>query len=110
MHERKEMMAEMADAVIALPGGFGTLDELFEMLTWKQLDLHQMPISILNTAHYYDHLIKHLDHMVQEGFLKERNLSALHIESNPVDLVTYLMNYEPEKMEKKWIYRGKKEV
>ena len=110
MHERKEMMAEMADAVIALPGGFGTLDELFEMLTWKQLDLHQMPISILNTAHYYDHLMKHLDHMVQEGFLKERNLSALHIESNPEELVTYLMNYEPEKMEKKWIYRGKKEV
>jgi len=55
-------------------------------------------------------LIKHIDHMVQEGFLKERNLSALHIETNPEELVSWLMHYEPEKMEKKWIYRGKKEV
>lgn len=110
MHERKQMMAEMADAVIALPGGFGTLDELFEMLTWKQLDLHQMPVSILNTAHYYDHLLNHVNHMVQEGFLKERNLTALHIETEPEALVKYIMEYEPEKVEKKWIYRGNKEV
>jgi uncharacterized protein (TIGR00730 family) len=110
MHERKQMMAEMADAVIALPGGFGTLDELFEMLTWKQLDLHQMPVSILNTANYYQHLLKHMDHMVQEGFLKDRNLAALHVENDPEILAAWLMAYEPEKMEKKWIYRGNKEV
>ena len=110
MHERKEMMAEMADAVIALPGGFGTLDELFEMLTWKQLDLHQMPVTILNTANYYEHLLRHVDHMVQEGFLKERNLAALHVDNDPEKLVEWLMAYEPEKMEKKWIYRGNKEV
>lgn len=106
MHSRKQKMAELADGVIALPGGFGTLDELFEMLTWKQLDLHQMPISILNTNGYFDHLISQLQHMVDEGFLKSPNLEALQIETNPEQLVDYIMAYEPEKMEKKWIYRG----
>ena len=106
MHSRKQKMAELADGVIALPGGFGTLDELFEMLTWKQLDLHQMPISILNTNGYYDHLLAQLQHMVDEGFLKSPNLEALQVETNPETLVDYIMAYEPEKMEKKWIYRG----
>jgi uncharacterized protein (TIGR00730 family) len=106
MHSRKQKMAELADGVIALPGGFGTLDELFEMLTWKQLDLHQMPISILNTNGYYDHLMAQLQYMVDEGFLKSPNLEALQVETNPETLVDYIMAYEPEKMEKKWIYRG----
>jgi uncharacterized protein (TIGR00730 family) len=106
MHSRKQKMAELADGVIALPGGFGTLDELFEMLTWKQLDLHQMPISILNTNGYYDHLLAQLKHMVDGGFLKSPNLEALQVETNPEALVDYIMAYEPEKMEKKWIYRG----
>lgn len=106
MHSRKQKMAELADGVIALPGGFGTLDELFEMLTWKQLDLHQMPISVLNTNGYYDHLMAQLQHMVDEGFLKSPNLEALQVETNPALLVDYIMGYEPEKMEKKWIYRG----
>ena len=106
MHSRKQKMAELADGVIALPGGFGTLDELFEMLTWKQLDLHQMPISVLNTNGYYDHLMAQLQHMVDEGFLKSPNLEALQVESNPAVLADYIMGYEPEKMEKKWIYRG----
>lgn len=106
MHSRKQKMAELADGVIALPGGFGTLDELFEMLTWKQLDLHQMPISILNTNGYFDHLLAQLGHMVNEGFLKSPNLEALQVETNAEMLVDYLMAYEPEKMEKKWIYRG----
>lgn len=106
MHSRKQKMAELADGVIALPGGFGTLDELFEMLTWKQLDLHQMPISVLNTNGYFDHLLAQLQHMVDEGFLKSPNLEALQVETNPAVLVDYIMGYEPEKMEKKWIYRG----
>jgi uncharacterized protein (TIGR00730 family) len=106
MHSRKQKMAELADGVIALPGGFGTLDELFEMLTWKQLDLHQMPISVLNTNGYFDHLLAQLQHMVDEGFLKSPNLEALQVETNPEALVDYIMAYEPEKMEKKWIYRG----
>jgi predicted Rossmann-fold nucleotide-binding protein len=76
------------------------------MLTWKQLDLHQMPISVLNTNGYYDHLMAQLQHMVDEGFLKSPNLEALQVESNAEAMVDYIMGYEPEKMEKKWIYRG----
>lgn len=106
MHERKQLMAELADGVIAMPGGFGTFDELFEMLTWKQLDLHQMPIAIFNTAGYYDLLLQQLQHMIQEGFLKERNLTALHVESDATKLADWMMEYVPEKMEKKWIYRA----
>ncbi len=106
MHARKQYMANRADGVIALPGGFGTLDELFEMLTWKQLDLHQMPISILNTNGYYDHLLAQMQHMVDEGFLKLPNLEALQVEQDPDKLIDWIMAYEPEKMEKKWIYRG----
>jgi uncharacterized protein (TIGR00730 family) len=106
MHARKQLMANRADGVIALPGGFGTLDELFEMLTWKQLDLHQMPISILNTNGYYDHLLAQMKHMVDEGFLKVPNLEALQVEQDPDVLIDWMMAYEPEKMEKKWIYRG----
>jgi uncharacterized protein (TIGR00730 family) len=106
MHVRKQLMANRADGVIALPGGFGTLDELFEMLTWKQLDLHQMPISILNTNGYYDHLLAQMQHMVDEGFLKMPNLEALQVEQDPDVLIDWMMAYEPEKMEKKWIYRG----
>ncbi|CAM3821979.1 TIGR00730 family Rossman fold protein [Aquirufa aurantiipilula] len=106
MHERKQLMAELADGVIAMPGGFGTFDELFEMLTWKQLDLHQMPIAIFNTAGYYDLLLQQLQHMIQEGFLKERNLTALHVESDATKLADWMMDYVPEKMEKKWIYRA----
>ncbi len=106
MHARKQLMANRADGVIALPGGFGTVDELFEMLTWKQLDLHQMPISILNTNGYYDHLLAQMQHMVDEGFLKMPNLEALQVEQDPDVLIDWIMAYEPEKMEKKWIYRG----
>ncbi len=106
MHARKQLMANRADGVIALPGGFGTLDELFEMLTWKQLDLHQMPISILNTHGYFDHLLAQMQHMVDEGFLKVPNLEALQVEQDPDVLIDWMMAYEPEKMEKKWIYRG----
>jgi uncharacterized protein (TIGR00730 family) len=106
MHARKQLMANRADGVIALPGGFGTLDELFEMLTWKQLDLHQMPISILNTNGYYDHLLAQMQHMVDEGFLKMPNLEAIQVEQDPDVLIDWMMAYEPEKMEKKWIYRG----
>lgn len=106
MHERKQMMAKLADGVLTLPGGWGSMDELFEILTWKQLDLHQMPVGLLNTNHYYDHLIAQMKHMIQEGFLKERNLSALHIEESPEAIVEWVMGYQEEKMEKKWIYRG----
>jgi uncharacterized protein (TIGR00730 family) len=106
MHTRKQIMAEKADAVITLPGGFGSMDELFEILTWKQLDLHEMPVGILNINRYYDLLIQQMQYMVDEGFLKEANLAALYVESDPEAMVEYMLTYAPEKMEKKWIYRG----
>lgn len=85
MHERKALMAEKAGGFIALPGGYGTLDELFEILTWGQLELHRKPIGLLNVNGYYDHIVAHVNHMVQEGFLSETNrdmlLVADHIEA-----------------------------
>ena len=72
MHTRKLMLYERCDAAIILPGGFGTLDELFEMLTWNQLSIHDKKIFILNTAGYYDHLIAHIVHMQSENFLYDK--------------------------------------
>lgn len=70
MHERKALMAELADGFVALPGGYGTLEELFEVLTWAQLGFHPKPVGLLNICGYYDLMIQFLDHMVKEGFLK----------------------------------------
>lgn len=72
MHVRKRMMYELADAAIILPGGFGTLDELFEMLTWNQLKIHNKKIYILNSGGFYDHLLQHLRQLEKEGFLYDR--------------------------------------
>lgn len=73
MHERKAIMAERADAFVALPGGYGTLDELFEILTWRQLHLHQKPIGLLNVKGYFDPLLQMVDRMKEEGFLRAEN-------------------------------------
>ncbi len=77
MHERKHKMADMADAFIALPGGFGTLEELGEILTWVQLELIKKPVAVLNINGYYDLLLSQLDHMVKEGFLQPKNRKLL---------------------------------
>jgi uncharacterized protein (TIGR00730 family) len=90
MHERKQRMADLADCFIALPGGMGTLDELAEILTWKQLGLISKPVGLLNTRGYFDPLIKQLEKMVAEGFLKKENLMAIQITDNPLQLLTLL--------------------
>ena len=82
MHERKLKMHELSDAVVALPGGFGTLEELFEMLTWAQLDIHTKPIALLNINDYFEHLIKMIEHMLKEGLLKTEYESLLAVESD----------------------------
>lgn len=102
MHTRKYKIFDLCDAIIALPGGFGTLDELFEMITWAQLGLHQFPIGILNTRGYYDHLILQIDHMVKEGFLKPVFRSMLIIEEAPEQLLQKMETYEAPGSEK-WI-------
>ena len=90
MHTRKKMMYELCDAAVILPGGFGTLDELFEMVTWNQLSIHDKLIFILNSGGYYDHLIAHIDRMQQENFLYEEARKRLIILGSPQDLLTHL--------------------
>ncbi|MCA9638069.1 MAG: TIGR00730 family Rossman fold protein [Myxococcales bacterium] len=78
MHARKMVMAQLADAFIALPGGFGTLDELFEVTTWTQLGYHQKPVGILNVAGYFDHLLRFVDHAASRGFIRGPHRGILH--------------------------------
>src|SRR5580698_11585648 len=79
MHERKALMAKEADAFIALPGGFGTLDEFFEILTWAQLAIHAKPCVLINTGGYYDHLLSFLQLAIDQGFLKRETFALIHI-------------------------------
>jgi len=102
MHDRKAKMNELCDGVIALPGGFGTMEELFEMLTWAQLGLHQKAIGILNIDGYYDHLIDLLDRMVEEGLLKMVNRKMLIESKNSVDLISKMFAYQAPLVDK-WI-------
>ena len=95
MHERKLKMAELGDGVIALPGGFGTLEELVEMLTWAQLDLHRKPIGILNTEGYYDLLRQFFNHMAQEGLLKEANRDLAIFDEDIHRLYQKMSSFEP---------------
>lgn len=102
MHERKAKMAELSDAFIALPGGLGTLEELFEVLTWGQLGLHDKPCGLLNVAGYYDHLLAFVDHAVGEGFLRRAHVDMITIADSPTELLDRLKRYSPRAVAK-WI-------
>lgn len=102
MHERKTKMNDLCDGVIALPGGFGTLDELFEMITWAQLGLHKKPIAILNINGFYDSLIELIQTMTDKGLLKEANQKMLLVSDNIEDLLDKMKNYIPPTVGK-WI-------
>jgi uncharacterized protein (TIGR00730 family) len=106
MHERKTKMHELSDGVIALPGGFGTMEELFEMLTWAQLGLHKKPIALLNINGFYDHLKSLLKVMVTSGFLKEINFNMLLVSGEIEDLLTKMDNYRAP-LVGKWITTDK---
>jgi uncharacterized protein (TIGR00730 family) len=93
MHERKTKMNDLCEGVIALPGGFGTLEELFEMLTWAQLGLHKKPIAILNINGFYDSLIELTETMVEKGLLKDVNQKMLLVSDNIDDLLNQMKNY-----------------
>src|SRR5215218_8256973 len=93
MHQRKSQMADMSDGFIALPGGIGTLEGFFEVLTWGQLGIHAKPAGILNIERYFDGLTGFLDHAVEEGFLRESHRHAIMVESNPVRLLDRLRAY-----------------
>ena len=90
MHERKRRMADLANAFVALPGGWGTLDELAEILTWRQLGLVKAPVAILNTNNYFDTLLKQMEVMVTEGFLSTQNLADLLVAETPETLLSQL--------------------
>jgi uncharacterized protein (TIGR00730 family) len=87
MHERKALMAELSDGFIALPGGVGTMEELFEVLSWRQLGIHNKPCGLLNYRAYYDHLVRFLDHAVAQGFLKPQDRSLLLVEDTPAAML-----------------------
>jgi uncharacterized protein (TIGR00730 family) len=105
MHERKTKMHDLCDGIIALPGGFGTLEELFEILTWAQLGLHKKPVGLLDINGFYDHLKNLLRTMVDEGFLKEINYKMLLISDDINDLLVQMKGYIAPVIPK-WISEG----
>lgn len=104
MHERKALMADRSDAFIALPGGLGTLEELFEVLTWTQLGVHAKPCGLLNIADYYGRLSHFLDHAVSERFIRSEHRAMLLIENDPAALLQRLETWRPPRVEK-WLDR-----
>ena len=93
MHERKSMMATLSDGFIALPGGFGTLEEIIEMLTWGQLQFHDKPCGVLNVGAYFDHLLAYLDHAQQEGFLRPEHRQMLLQDTDAAGLIQQFERY-----------------
>ena len=102
MHERKTMMASLADGFIAMPGGFGTLEELIEIVTWAQLRFHEKPCGILNVSGYFDHLLSYLDHAEAEGFLRAENRRMLLVDAKAEGLLRQLKDYTAPRVDK-WI-------
>jgi uncharacterized protein (TIGR00730 family) len=105
MHERKALMAELSDAFVALPGGLGTLEELFEIYTWGQLGLHRKPCGLLNVEGYYDGLTNFLDHAVSERFVREEHRYMLIVEEDPKPMLDRLEGFDPAALTPKWIDR-----
>jgi len=95
MHARKALMADLADAFIAMPGGFGTAEEFFEALTWAQLALHLKPCGLLNVKGYFDPLIRFVDHAVQEGFIHPAHRDLMLVDGSPEALLGRLASYKP---------------
>jgi uncharacterized protein (TIGR00730 family) len=100
MHQRKKMMADLSDAFVAMPGGAGTFEELFEVYTWAQLGYHQKPVALLNIDGYYDPLIAMLAHTVEEGFMRQTYLDILQVEAEPAALIARLKAYQPPQKDK----------
>ncbi len=104
LHARKARFHELSDGYIALPGGFGTFDELFETLTWGQVGEHKKPVGLLNVNNYYAALLAALEHAVGEGFIFQEHLDALACETNPETLLDAMENYQhPHDAVKKWM-------
>ncbi|MFB6123362.1 MAG: TIGR00730 family Rossman fold protein [Haloferacaceae archaeon] len=100
MHERKRQMVDLSEGFAALPGGLGTAEEIFEVLTWAQLGFHDDPCGLLNVAGYYDDLTAYLDHATDEGFVRPEHRRIVHVESDPEALLDAFEAYEPPAVEK----------
>jgi len=104
MHSRKKRMYELADGFIALPGGYGTMDELFETLTWGQIGNHEKPVGLLNVKNYFSTLLSAIDHAVGEGFILKEHRDVLRIENDPQTLVDSMNQYQhPRDAVRKWL-------
>jgi uncharacterized protein (TIGR00730 family) len=106
MHERKALMAELSDGFVALPGGLGTVEELFEVYTWSQLGLHLKPCALLDVDGFYEGIAAWLSHAVAERFLREDHRAMLIVEREPAVLIERLRRFEPAAIVPKWIDRG----
>jgi uncharacterized protein (TIGR00730 family) len=102
MHERKQKMFDLSDAFIALPGGFGTFEEITELLTWAQLGFHKKPCGLINVSGYFDLFLSFLDHAVREGFIKREHREMLLVSEDPIELLKRLRTYAAPDIEK-WI-------
>jgi uncharacterized protein (TIGR00730 family) len=100
MHERKALMSDLADGFIALPGGFGTLEEMFEILTWGQLGLHKKPCGVLNVAGYFDRMLNFMDHVAGQQFIAPEHRAMLLVEQDPEALLERLETYIPPTLDK----------
>jgi uncharacterized protein (TIGR00730 family) len=105
MHQRKALMAELADGFVALPGGIGTLEEFFEVWTWGQLGMHAKPCGLLNVAGYFDPLLEFLDHAVEEKFVRDVHRSMVIVDSDPARLLERFEEYVPPRVVK-WVNAG----
>jgi uncharacterized protein (TIGR00730 family) len=103
MHERKSLMAELADGFIALPGGLGTLEELFEVLSWAQLGIHRKPVAVLNAGQFYDGLLRLLEHAVGEGFLLSEHFALLRSADTAVELLDIVLAWRPPRIPRPWL-------
>jgi uncharacterized protein (TIGR00730 family) len=109
MHERKQMMFDLSDAFIALPGGLGTLEELAELLTWAQLGFHKKPCGLINVSGYFDPFLSFLDRAITEGFIRREHREMLHVSDDPISLLERFKNYTAPDVEK-WIKFIRKNV
>ncbi len=102
MHERKQLMADLSDGFIALPGGIGTYEELFETFTWQQLAFHDKPIGLLNVAGFYDHLLTFLRHSSAENFIRPEHLGSLLVDDDAPRLLSRMRTFRPPQLGKWW--------
>ncbi|WP_298956493.1 TIGR00730 family Rossman fold protein [uncultured Methylobacterium sp.] len=107
MHERKALMADLSDGFVALPGGLGTFEELFEVWTWGQLGYHPKPMAVLNLGGFYDPLLGFLDHVVEQGFVREAHRGMLIVARDPEELLAGIRSYTPPSLTK-WVRSGER--